>query len=180
MQVPVQVTFRDVKHSQEVTDHIYEKSEKLNQFSENMISCQVVVEFASKHLQTGSLYNTRIVVNAPGKELVSTRNHNENMYISIRDAFDDMARMLEDYSRILHGKVKHHPPIIEGVVARMFDKGFGFIETANGDEYYFNKDHVVHPKVRSLRVGEHVRFVEHMGDEGMQARRVSAHRRDAA
>lgn len=178
MQVPIQVTFRDVKHSPEVDAHIREKSEKLNQFADNIISCQVVVEFASKQQQTGNLYNTRIVATVPGKELVSTHNHDENMYLSIRDGFDDMIRQLEEYSRMLRGHVKHHSPIIEGTVARMFDKGFGFIETANGDEYYFNEDNVVHPKFATLKVGEHVRFIEHMGDQGMQAHRVSAHRRD--
>ncbi len=178
MQVPIQVTFRNVKHSSVLIDHVNEKAEKLNKFAENIISCQVVIEFESKHLQTGNLYNTRLVVTVPGKELVSTHNHNENMYVTIREAFDDMSRMLEDYSHILHGRVKHHCPIIEGTVARVFDKGFGFIETANGDEYYFHTDNVLHPRTGQLKVGEHVRFIEHMGDQGMQAHRVTAHRRD--
>ena len=178
MQVPIQVTFRDVKHSSEVDAHLHEKSAKLHQFADNIISCHVVIEYASKQQQTGNLYNTRIVVNVPGKELVSTHNHNENMYLSIRDGFSDMIRQLEEYSRILHGNIKRHTPIIEGTVARVFDKGFGFIETANGDEYYFNEDNVIHPKFGTLKVGEHVRFIEHMGDQGMQAHRISAHRRD--
>lgn len=178
MQVPIQVTFRDVKHSPQVDDHIREKSEKLNQFSDKIISCQVVVEYASKQQQSGNLYNTRIVVNVPGKELVSTHNHSENMYLSVRDAFDDMTRQLEEYAQMLRGHVKRHSPILEGTVARVFDKGFGFIETANGDEYYFNEDNVVHPKFGTLRAGERVRFIEHVGDQGLQAHRVSVHRRD--
>ena len=177
MQVPIQVTFRDVKHSSDVMNHVNEKSEKLNKFADNMISCQVVIEYASKQQQSGNLFNTRLIVNVPGKELVSSHNQNENMYMSIHKAFDDMTRLLEDYSHILHGKVKHHAPILEGTVARVFDKGFGFIETANGDEYYFNEGNVVYPRFGHLKVGEHVRFIEFMGDEGMQAHRVSVHRR---
>ncbi len=178
MQVPAQITFRGVKHSREVEDHINEKIAKLNQFAVNMISCAVVVEFASKQQQKGNLYNTRIVVNVPGREIVSSHNHDENMYNSIRDAFSDMERMLEEFSRMLHGKVKHHPAILDGTVVRVFDKGFGFIETANGDEYYFHEDNVVHPRFAQLKVGEHVHFIAHMGDMGMQAHRVSVHRRD--
>lgn len=178
MQVPIQVTFRDVKHSPGVDSHIQEKSEKLNQMIDNIISCQVVVEYVSKQQQSGNLYNVRIVVTVPGHEFVSTHNHDENMYVSIREAFDDMTRQLEECSKMMHRKVKNHPPICEGRVARIFDNGFGFIETANGDEYYFNENNVVHPQFAHLRVGEHVRFIEHMGDEGLQAHRVSAHRRD--
>jgi ribosomal subunit interface protein len=178
MQVPMQVTFRDVKHSPDVDSHIREKSEKLSQYLDNIISCQVVIEYASKHKQTGNLYNARIIINVPGHELVSTHNHDENMYVAIRDAFDDIARQLEGHSEIIHRKVKHHPPILEGKVARVFDQGFGFIETANGEEYYFNEDNVVHPRMGHLRSGEHVRFIEHVGDEGLQAHRVSSHRRD--
>ncbi|PHQ81419.1 MAG: ribosomal subunit interface protein [Coxiella sp. (in: Bacteria)] len=180
MQVPAQVTFRDVKHSPEVDDHINEKVAKLGQYADNIISCQVVVEFASKQKQTGNQYNVRVVVNVPGKELVSTHNQDENMYAAIRDAFDDMTRQLEDYAHILHGKVKHHPAVLDGKVARVFDEGYGFIETAEGDEYYFNEDNVVHPKFASLNVGAKVHFIEFMGDEGPQAHRVSVHRRDEA
>lgn len=178
MQVPVQVTFRDVKHSEEVNDHINQKVEKLNQVADTIISCHVVIEYASKQQQNGKLYNARIVTNVPNKELVSTHNHDENMYVAIRDAFEDMMRQLEEYSNMHHGRKKHHPPIIDGEVVRVFDAGYGFIEAANGEEYYYNTNNVVHPKGEMLAVGSHVHFIEYMGDEGLQAHRVSMHRRD--
>ena len=43
MQVPIQITFRDIKHSAEVDEHIQEKADKLSQYADNIISCQVVV-----------------------------------------------------------------------------------------------------------------------------------------
>lgn len=178
MQVPVQITFRDVKHSAEVSDHIHQKVDKLNQLTDMLISCHVVVEFACKHQQSGNLYSVRVVVNAPNKELVSTHNHDENMYVAIREAFDDITRQIEEYSQIHHGRKKRHPQLLDGQVVRVFDAGYGFIAAENGEEYYYNTDNVVHPKGSLLAVGSHVHFIEYMGDEGLQAHRVSMHRRD--
>jgi len=177
MQVPAQITFRDVKHSPEVEAHIREKISKLDKYLGNIIACQVVVEYANKQ-QSGNQYNVRVIVSVPNKELVSTHNHDENMYVSIKEAFDDVVRQMEAYSQIIHGKVKHHAPLLDGQIVRMFDEGYGFIETADGDEYYFNERNVVHPKFSQLNIGERVHFIEFMGDEGPQAHRVSVHRRD--
>ena len=78
---------------------------------------------------------------------------------------------------MIRGQVKHHPPIVEGTVVRLFED-YGFIQSKEGDEYYFNENNVVHPQFDHIKLGEHVRFIEWMGDEGMQAHRVSVHRRD--
>lgn len=180
MKTPVQITYRDIKHSSSVNEHIQEKAEKLSKFSDNIISCQVVIEMVSKHQHSGDLYNTRVNITVPGHEFISTHNHDENMYITIRDAFSDVMRQLEEHMRMLRGHVKHHAELIEGKVARLFEDGFGFIETANGNEYYFNEDSVVHPQFKRLKLGETVHFIEHLGDQGMRAHRVSANRRHAA
>ncbi|MCB1827215.1 MAG: ribosome-associated translation inhibitor RaiA, partial [Coxiellaceae bacterium] len=116
MQQPVQITFKDLDQSDELVELIHEKADKLEQFFENIISCHVVVEQTQKHKTIGKLNNVRINLGVPGKELIVTNNERENVYIAIRDAFDNLRRQLEDYARILHGDVKSHETFIHGKV----------------------------------------------------------------
>lgn len=173
MQQPVQITFKDLDQSDELTELIHEKTDKLQQFFENIISCHVVVEQTQKHKNQGKLNNVRINLGVPGKELIVTNNENENVYIAVRDAFDNLRRQLEDHARKTHGEVKPHAEIIHGKVVRLFED-FGFIEGTDGTEYYFNQSNVVHPTFKQLAIGNSVRFIEAVGDDGLQAHRVSA------
>jgi len=172
MQQPVQITFKDLKSSEEISTLIHDKASKLEQFFENIISCHVVIEQTQKHKNQGKLHNIRVNLGVPGKELVVTNNERENVYIAIRDAFDNLRRQLEDYARIMHGETKLHDDFIHGKVIRLFD-GFGFIEGTDGSEYYFNSDNLLHSKFDKLTVGASVRFVGTVGDDGLLAHRVS-------
>ena len=111
MQVPVQITLRDgIKHSEAIESHIQEKADKLQHFCHNIVACHVVVEIANKKPHNGSLHNTRITVTVPGKELVAKENKDENMYVSIRTAFDEMTRQLEEYVEQMRGDAKNPKP----------------------------------------------------------------------
>ena len=46
---------------------------------------------------TEKLFDTHIHLTLPNKELASTRNEEENIYASIRNAFDDMHMQIEAY-----------------------------------------------------------------------------------
>ncbi|MCH9643821.1 MAG: HPF/RaiA family ribosome-associated protein [Gammaproteobacteria bacterium] len=179
MQVPLQFTIRDIPHTKELEQHIQQKAEKLDQFSECIISCQVNIEQTKKHQNQGKLYDTHINLNLPGKELASTHNENENLYVSIRDAFDDMHMQLESYMEKSHSKIKNHSSKLSGKIVRLIDgETYGFIEGTDGTEYYFNADSVAHPRFEHLSVGDAVYFIEHVGKEGLQAHRVSAHKHE--
>ncbi len=108
MQTPIQITMRNMDHSAAVEERIRQKALKLDHFSENLISCRVVVEQNQAHKQHGASYNVRINVNMPRHELVVNHNEQENLYVAIRDAFDNMERRVKDASRMMHGEVKHH------------------------------------------------------------------------
>lgn len=174
MQAPVQFTLRNIKHSSAIEAHIMEKAGKLAKFSERIISCHVVAEM--EHTRSGDLYNVRINVLMPNKkELSSTHNQKENLYLSIADAFDDMLRQVEETSRRMQGHVKHHDDILHGEIARLFPVDqFGFIETSDGDEYYFNSGSLHHPHFDHLKVGMPVRFIAAWDADGPRAHRVSA------
>ena len=117
MQLPPQITFRQMAHSDAVEAKIRQRAEGLDKYYENIISCRFVVHPAHKHKHKGNLFQVNIDLTVPGKELAVTKEPDEHqahedVYVSIRDAFDAMRRQLEDYARIKRGDVKAHeiPP----------------------------------------------------------------------
>lgn len=176
MQIPLQITVRGMGHSDTIEERVREKAEKLSQYSDQIIACSVVIETTTRHKHQGKLHNVRINVAVPGKELVVNHNEQEDLYVALRDAFDDMVRQLEKRMRIRQGDVKSHAELLRGKIVRLFkEDNFGFIETPDGEEFYFNANNVVHPSFEKLSVGITVQFIEFMGDEGPQAHRVTAH-----
>ena len=72
MQIPLQITFRDMKQSDAVEKAVREKAEKLEQFAEIM-SCRVVVQMINKHQHKGTLYHISADITVPGGEIVVSR-----------------------------------------------------------------------------------------------------------
>jgi ribosomal subunit interface protein len=110
MQTPLQLTIRDVDHSEALETHIRAKVEKLEEFSKHIMSCHVVVEVPHKHHHQGKQFNVRIDIGVPGSEIVVNRDHAEDVYVALRDAFDAAKRRLEDYARKIRGDIKVHEP----------------------------------------------------------------------
>jgi ribosomal subunit interface protein len=138
MQMPLEITFRNVPPSPALEADIREKAAKLEAFYARITSARVVVETPHRQHRQGKLFHVRIHVHVPGRELVVSRQpaaHQayEDVYVAIRDAFDDARRQLEDYARETRGVVKTHSPSAHGRVVRLHaEDGYGFIETADG------------------------------------------------
>jgi len=110
MQIPLQITIRDIKHSDALEAHIRDKATKLEEFFSHIISCRVVVDVPHKHHHQGKQFNVRIDIGVPGSEIVVNRDHAEDVYVALRDAFDSAKRQLEDYARKIRGDIKTHEP----------------------------------------------------------------------
>ena len=178
MQVPLQITIRDMEHSDAVETRIRTGVDKLARFHPRITSCRVVVEQATRHQHQGRLFAVHVDVRVPGREeIVSTRHQHEDVYVAVRDAFDSAARQLEEVVREQRGDVKVHDIPGHGVVRRLQrDEGYGFIEASDGRQIYFGRDNVVHPSYDQLEPGMPVQFIEEWADEGLQAKRVTAGR----
>jgi cold shock CspA family protein/ribosome-associated translation inhibitor RaiA len=185
MELPLQITFRDVPPSAAVEVRIREEAEALQRFYDRIQRCRVVVELPHRHHHQGRVYDVRIDLTVPGREIVIGRdpalNHaHEDLYVAIRDAFDAAKRQLQDHIRREreHGNAHPHTPATEGRVARIFrDEGYGFIETADGREVYFHRNSVVDGDFDRLAGGTPVRFTEELGEKGPQATTVHPRRR---
>ncbi|WP_333878454.1 HPF/RaiA family ribosome-associated protein [Methylobacter sp.] len=175
MQIPLQITFRGIPHSDAVEAKIRDKASKLDKFHSHIMSCRVAVEAEHQRHHQGNQYHIRIDITTPHKELVTSREHHdkqahEDIYVAIRDAFNAAARQLEDYARIQQGKVKTHNLQSTGTIIRILpEKNHGFIEAEDGHEIYFHRNSVTGSGFDALLVGDKIRYIEEIEDLGPQA-----------
>ena len=178
MEIPVQVTFRDIQASDAVRDLCISEAEKLERYRDRITSCRVVVGTPHKHQKKGALFSVRIDLTVPGKEVVVNRDHgekhaHEDCMTAVRDAFRAARRQLETFKERQRGDVKHHEEAPHGSIRKVVpEENFGFIETHDGRELYFHRNSVLNTDFETLRPGSEVRFVEEQGDKGPQATSV--------
>ncbi len=175
MQLPVEVTFRGMESSDAMEAKIRDRAQKLDRFHDRIMSCRVVVEAPHKHHHKGKIYHVSLDVTVPGSELVVNRdprdNHaHEDAYVAIRDAFDAMERQLEAHARKKRGDVKAHQEEGYGRVTSLNqDRDFGMLQSLDGRTVYFHRNSIKNGDFEKLKVGDEVRFLEEMGEEGPQA-----------
>jgi len=75
-----------------------------------MTSCRVVVESDGRHRTHGRAITVKVDLRVPDHEIVVTREHHEDAYVAVREAFDDAARQLQEIVRRERGEVKSHGP----------------------------------------------------------------------
>jgi ribosomal subunit interface protein len=105
MFLPLQITLRNVPHSEELDKVIRQQADHLQHFDHRLVRCRVVVERIGHQ---GAQFSVRIDLQTPGGEIVADRQHNDDVRVAIRDAFDAARRQLEDHVRHRRGDVKLH------------------------------------------------------------------------
>src|SRR5688572_208459 len=107
MQEP-QITYRGMQHSPAMDARIRELAAKLDDLNPKITRCHVVVDEIDKHKNKGNLFEVRVDLHIPGKEIVATHQHHEDAYAAITAAFDVVERQLEEQIHIQRGEVKRH------------------------------------------------------------------------
>jgi len=113
MQLPLELSFRNMEPSEAMEQAVRDKTTKLNRFAKHVTGFKVTVEAPHKHHHKGNLYHVRIDANLPGQELIINRSPSdhhahEDVYVAIRDAFKAANRQLENYVHKQRGDVKSH------------------------------------------------------------------------
>jgi hypothetical protein len=130
MTLPLQISFRNMRHSAEVEDSVRAEAAKLETFYHRIIGCHVAIELPHRHHKKGKPLHVRIDLNLPGKEIVIKREPVANRRISangagslsharaksphvdlqlvIHDAFKAAGRRVQDFARRRRGAVKRH------------------------------------------------------------------------
>lgn len=178
MEVPPEVSFRNVDVSDRQRELIDSEIEKLERYYDRIIRCRVVVEMPHRHSERGNLYRVGLRVTVPTRELVVSRDPpedhtKENLDAAVKDAFRAMRRQLEDHSRELRSEQKGGPQLKFGKIARIMSADrYGFIHTPDGREVYFHEDALVSADFDDLTAADEVRFVEAEGEKGPLAEQV--------
>lgn len=196
MQIPLQITFRNMESSRIVQEWIQAEAAKLENFYSPIMACRVAVDIPHRHHRKGAQYRVRIDLTLPGRELVikhqpslrgratqegkneikkllESGTSHKDLRLTIDDAFRAAGRRLQDYARRQGRQVKAHVPIPVARVCRILeDEGYGFLTTPEGQEIYFHKDSVLNRGFDKLTVGTLVNFTEEAGEKGPQASTV--------
>jgi ribosomal subunit interface protein len=107
----IQVTFRDMPVSDAVEARCWKEAEALERYFDRIVSCHVTIAESHRRRRQGNLFDVRINLSIPGRELVVNRQAaehqvDEDLDIALREAFDRMRRQLQDHVRRMRGQVK--------------------------------------------------------------------------
>jgi cold shock CspA family protein len=151
---------------------------ELEEFCGQIGRCRVVVAVPHRHHERGNHYHVRIDLTVPGEEIVVHREPDErtkskSFDVAVSDAFAAADRVLEDYVRRRCRQVKtQEAPPRARVRALVPHADYGFLETSDGREIYFDRRSVVNARFDDLVARTEVAFVEEQGDKGLQASTV--------
>ncbi len=175
MQLPLEISFRNMDASDAVEARVRELAEKLERYHDQIMACKILIEASHKHKHKGGVYHVRLDITVPGNEFVINRESHQNkshtdVYVAVRDAFNAAYRKLESHGEKRRGKVKAHEETPKGKISYLASyEGYGRIETPDGRDIYFHKNSLLNADFDKLEVGVDVLFAEEDGDEGPQA-----------
>lgn len=102
----VEIVFRGIPHSSALERYIGEETDKLDRTCCRILTCHVVAAVLHRQQRRGAQYTVRLNITLPGTEVVVNREHDEDVYIAVRDAFQAAGLQLEDHMR-RQGNIKH-------------------------------------------------------------------------
>jgi ribosome-associated translation inhibitor RaiA len=123
MQIPTQVTFRGIEHSDALEADIHSRVAWLEQFFDGLVGCKVLVEVPHRHRQHDRHFHIRISLTVPGRpplvvshepslhgtgrngeDAAHHKQHDFNEesrdpHVAVHRAFDIAARQLREIAR---------------------------------------------------------------------------------
>lgn len=102
------ITIHGMERSDALEAAIREHAAKLERFDAGIVSCRITVEETSKRHVQGREFSVHIDVRVPGREIVARREHDEDVFVALRESFDAARRQIEDVVRERRGAVKAH------------------------------------------------------------------------
>jgi ribosome-associated translation inhibitor RaiA len=99
MYTPLQISLRGIAPSDTLVKGIRDKAQKLEHFYDRITGCRVALTLDARHQRQGKQFSVHVGVKVPGGAIEVTREHDQNIHVALRDAFDAARRQLEDYAR---------------------------------------------------------------------------------
>ena len=103
MQVPVQISFRDMPVSDAVEAACWAEAEKLERVYDRITACRIVVSETNGDGPRGNTFQVRIDLAVPNGDILVNREpptrHGDDVRVAVREAFARARRQLDDHVR---------------------------------------------------------------------------------
>lgn len=99
-----QITLRNLRRSTALQGRIRQLREHLDRYHPHIIGCRVAIEGAEGRRGDTQQYGVHVTVHVPGREIVVTRSHDEDVYLALGNAFEVVRRELLESSGIRVGR----------------------------------------------------------------------------
>jgi cold shock CspA family protein/ribosome-associated translation inhibitor RaiA len=190
MQVPLEVAFHNIDHSDWAETEIRARVADLERIYDRLTSCRVRVDQRASnnagtippvvHIELGIPGRKDVVVSHEPDHLMR-KYQRPDLHKAINEAFRIAERRLIDIKEQRDGRTKepHHDGSNQalGQIAEIDPGGeFGFLLTQEGGVLYFHRNSVLSGNFDDLRRGHEVYYVSSMGDTGPVASKVRVKR----
>ena len=179
METPLQLEFQGTDVSPALRLLAEEWVKDLETRFGRITACRIAIKAPGGHHRTGGLLEVGIHLSLPdGREVAVSRTpQNDERFadpaFAIADAFKRARRQLQDQVRQMQGQVKEPERAPVGTITKIdSERGFGFLESADGREIYFHENSVLNAGFSGLEVGNRVSYHETAGEKGPQASTV--------
>ncbi|MGH6770983.1 MAG: HPF/RaiA family ribosome-associated protein [Xanthobacteraceae bacterium] len=188
MQVPLEIAFHNIEHSDWAEAEIRARVADLEKLYDRLTSCRIRVDRRAGsdnpsippvvHIELGIPGHKDLVVSHEPDHLMR-KFQRPDLRNAIHEAFRIAERRLLDLKEQRDGRTKlpHHdgPNQALGQIAEIDTAGdFGFLLTKEGGLLYFHRNAVLAGVFDDFKRGDEVYYVEEMGDTGPIASKVRA------
>ena len=188
MQIPLEIAFHNIEHSDWAENEIRDHVARLEDIYERLTSCRVRVDQRANNANQTIPPVVRIEIGLPGhKDIVVAHEPDHlqrkfqrpDLNNAINEAFRIAERRLSEFKERLsdHTGAMGHESANEflGQVAEMPPaEDFGFLLTKEGGLLYFHRNALLSGDFDRLRRGDELTYVEDVGDTGPIATKVRA------
>jgi len=123
-----QVVFRGIDHSQAVEEAVQKRAEKLQRYSDQILSLRVTVESPHNNHHKGKVYHVGVEAFIPNHDIVVNhdqhdKHSHEDIYVAIRDTFNAVERQIKEFygkqrkQNRHNGKLMDMAPPVDEVVS---------------------------------------------------------------
>lgn len=186
MQIPAEIAFHNIQHSDWAEGAIREKIERLERLFDRIVTCRVRVERRASNATNSIPPVVRIEIGIPGHKDIVVSHEPEHlqqkfadpdMRNAINEAFRIAERQLLDFKEQLRGRTKAPQSDTQnqflGQVAELApERDHGFLLTKEGSLLYFHRNSLLSGDFDRLKRGDAVHYVEDLGDTGPTAIKV--------
>lgn len=180
MQTAPVISYHNLDPSPAVDAIVARRTEKLEQFFDRIIGCELALEALQRRQRHGRTVRAHLVVHLPGPDLsvertVAQGSAQEDLMLAVNRAFTAAEKLLKRHKKVMgQVEVKHHAPVLHGEITLIeHELGHGWLRADDGREVYFQKDSLTSGDWSALAVGTRLRFREMQGEKGLYATGVT-------